>query len=56
MNIIKQTRKELKLTQSQMALKMGLTQPAIQQKESGKRKITKQDLMIVNMIIKDSKK
>lgn len=48
--LMKTTRKSLSLTQSQMAEKMGLSLRGYQDKEYGRRPITKQDEIILKII------
>jgi len=50
--LMKTTRKSLSLTQSQMAEKMGLSLRGYQDKEYGKRPVTKQDEIILKILKK----
>ena len=49
---LKKTRTKLSLTQSQMAKKMGLSLRGYQDKEYGKRPVTKQDEIILKILKK----
>ena len=51
--LMKTTRKSLSLTQSQMAEKMGLSLRGYQDKEYGKRPVTKQDEIILETLKKN---
>jgi len=50
---LKKTRTKLSLTQSQMAEKMGLSLRGYQDKEYGRRPITKQDEIILKILKKN---
>jgi len=50
---LKKTRTKLSLTQSQMAEKMGLSLRGYQDKEYGKRPVTKQDEIILKILKKN---